>query len=128
MISLSVFSLPDIKPRISRAFLLDAKDAVLGKSYELSVAFVASVEMKKLNKRFRQKFEATDILSFPLSPASGEIVFCMEEVEAQAPLFERTSANFLKFLFIHGLLHLKGYRHGSRMERQEIKFRKKFGI
>jgi ssRNA-specific RNase YbeY (16S rRNA maturation enzyme) len=42
--------------------------------------------------------------------------------------FDRTYENFLVFLFIHGLVHLKGYDHGDKMEKVEIKFRKKFNI
>ncbi len=81
-----------------------------------------------LNKKYRGKASSTDILSFSLSPLSGEIIFCMQDVAEQAPLFKRSVSNFLNFLFIHGLVHLKGYEHGSRMEREEIKFRKKFKI
>ncbi len=123
----SVSNLPRT-PRVSRAFLHSAKDAVLGKGYELSVAFVGSAEIKKLNQKFRGKAKPTDILSFSLSSTSGEIVFCMAEVAKQAPLFARNTQNFLEFLFIHGLFHLKGYTHGGTMERQEKKFRKKFNI
>ncbi|MDO8594397.1 MAG: rRNA maturation RNase YbeY [bacterium] len=128
MLSLTFSTSPTDKPRVSRVLLCKMKDAVLGKQYELSVAFVTSARMKKLNFEFRRKNTSTDILSFPLSKMSGEILFCMRDVEAQAPLFDRTSSNFLKFLFIHGLLHLKGYAHGSRMESEEEKFRKKFNI
>ena len=84
--------------------------------------------MRKLNRMYREKDFATDILSFPLSKKTGEIVFCMKEVAARSKLFKKTEVHFLKFLFIHGLCHLKGMTHGSRMETQEIKFRKQFGI
>ena len=116
------------KPLVSRAFLSRMKDAVLGNSYELSVAFVESSEIKKLNRKFRNKNEPTDILSFPLSNKSGEIVLCMTEIAKQSPLFGRTTANFLRFLFIHGLLHLKGYEHGRKMDALEDMWRKKFKI
>jgi ssRNA-specific RNase YbeY (16S rRNA maturation enzyme) len=42
--------------------------------------------------------------------------------------FDRSYENFIYFLFIHGCVHLKGYDHGSTMERIEAKFRKEFGI
>jgi len=104
------------------------KNAVLGDTYELSVAFVESKEIRRLNRIYRNKDIATDILSFPLSKKEGEIVFCMKEVEAQAPLFDQTPSHFLLFLFIHGLCHLKGMRHSATMEREEITFRKAFEI
>ncbi len=127
MAKLSIFNLPS-RPRVSRVLLSSLKDAVLGKRYELSIAFVDEKEMRRLNKKYRKKLASTDILSFPLSKNSGEIVFCMKDVVKQAPLFGRTVPNFLKFLFIHGLVHLKGYAHGSRMERQERKFRKECNV
>ncbi len=126
--SITVSSTAKMKTRAPRAFLVAAKNAVLGASYELSLAFVTSAEIRKLNQKFRGKNTATDILSFSLSPDSGEIILCMDEVERQAPLFKRTAPNFLKFLFIHGLLHLKGYAHGGTMEKQEKKFRQRFNV
>lgn len=123
------FSVPsNQKPRISRSLFRCVKDAVLGPAYELSVAFVDSRVMRALNRRYRGIASPTDILSFPLSKTSGEIVFSMNEVKKRAPLFERSLTRFLAYLFIHGLLHLKGERHGSKMEAQEQKFRKKFNV
>ncbi len=127
MVKLSL-SNPPPKPRISRAFFVSAKNAVLGKAYALSVAFVDAKEIRRLNRIYRGKDAATDILSFPLSKKEGEVVFCMQEVERQAPDFGCAPSNFLKFLFIHGLCHLKGMKHGSRMEAHEKKFRRKFKI
>ncbi len=128
MLSFTFSILSKHRPRVARAVFVRMKDAVLGKRYELNVACVERSTMRKLNKKYRDKSSSTDILSFPLSNRSGEIVFSMKDVEKQAPLFKRGTSNFLAFLFIHGLLHLKGYAHGSRMERQEKKFRRKFKI
>jgi len=104
------------------------KDAVLGNKYDLSVAIVGSARMRALNKHYRGLDKPTDILSFPLSKKEGEIYICLSETKKEAEKFERTYDNFLLFLFIHGLVHLKGYDHGAIMESIEQKFRKKFGI
>ncbi len=104
------------------------KEAVLGKKYDLSFSFIEAEEIKRLNLTYRNKNKATDILSFPLSDTEGEIFICMEEAEKEAPKFERPIENFIKFLFIHGLVHLKGYDHSSTMESIEEGFRKKFGV
>ncbi|MCR4311124.1 MAG: rRNA maturation RNase YbeY [Candidatus Taylorbacteria bacterium] len=106
----------------------DMKSAVLGKSYELSVVFVSQSVIRKLNATHRGKNTATDILSFPLSRKEGEIFLNCTEAKKEARKFGRTFENFIGFLFIHGLVHLEGFDHGSRMEAQEIKFRKKFGM
>jgi len=124
---LSISKLPK-KPSVSRAFFASAKDTVLGTGYQLSVAFVTAAKMQTLNARYRGKSRSTDILSFPLGVQVGEIVFCMKDVAKESVRFGRTTENFLKFLFIHGLVHLKGYEHGATMEKQERKFRAKFKI
>ncbi len=104
------------------------KDAVLGKKYELSVIIISKSEIKKLNKEYRDINEATDILSFPLSDKFGEIYINPDMTKVMAKKFDRDYENFFGFLFIHGLVHLKGFDHGSTMESIEARFRKKFGI
>lgn len=104
------------------------KEAVLGKKYDLSVVFVSRQKIRKLNHEHRDKDKATDILSFQLSNVAGEIYINLDETKKEAKKFGRDFGNFLQFLFIHGLVHLEGFRHGSRMEARETKFRTKFGI
>jgi len=104
------------------------KDAVLGKKYELSVVIVSRDKIKRLNFSHRGKNVPTDILSFPLSETSGEIFLNLDEAKKEAKKFDRKFENFLGFLFIHGLVHLEGFEHGSRMEALERKYRAKFGI
>ncbi len=104
------------------------KDAVLGADYSLSLVIADKRLSHKLNKEFRGKDKATDILSFPLSDSEGEMFLNLEECKRKAKEFERTYENYLAFVFIHGLVHLKGFDHGSRMETIERKFRAQFGI
>jgi len=113
---------------MSKALLAQIKKAVLGSDYELSFSFVSSAEIKKLNQIYRNINKATDILSFPLSKTSGEILICKSEAKKEMVKFGRTYENFLTFLYIHGLVHLKGYDHGSKMEKVEEKYRKQFKI
>jgi probable rRNA maturation factor len=104
------------------------KDAVLGREYELSLAFIAPRKMRELNCAYRGMDAPTDILSFPLSKTSGEIFLCMSEAAKKAPLFNMTSRQYLGYMFIHGLLHLEGLDHGRTMSRLERKFSKAFGF
>jgi probable rRNA maturation factor len=104
------------------------KEAVLGKKYDLSLVFVSEKKMRVLNKAHRGKDKTTNILSFPLDKQSGEVFICQAKARRENSLFGRPYNNYLAFLFIHGLIHLKGFDHGSRMEREERKFRKKFSI
>lgn len=104
------------------------KDVILGKKYELSVIIIDKKSIQKLNKEYREIDKPTDILSFPLSNDFGEIYINPEMTKVEAKKFERTYENFFAFLFIHGLVHLKGFDHGSTMESIEARFRKKFHV
>ncbi len=104
------------------------KIAVLGPDYELSLVFTSAAKIKDLNRIYRNLDQPTDILSFPLSQTSGEIFICRSEAKKEMVKFDRPRENFLAFLFIHGLVHLKGFDHGPKMEKVEEKFRQEFGI
>jgi probable rRNA maturation factor len=114
------------KGRLPRLPFVSIKNAVLGEKYDLSVSFLSSSEQKKINKIYRKKDKTTNVLSFSLSKTSGEITFDAIKAKRDAPDFGMTYPYFLKYLFIHGLLHLKGFEHSSRMEKEEKKFLKKF--
>jgi rRNA maturation RNase YbeY len=116
------------KAKLPRLAFSDMKNAVLGKGYDLSLVIVPPTLSKKLNLIYREKNKPTDILSFPLGKSEGEMFICIPETKKEAVKFERPFENFLAFLFIHGLVHLKGFDHGSKMESEEKKFRKLFSI
>ena len=102
------------------------KEAILGKSYSLSIALVTPEQSHAINKQYRDKDKPTNVLSFPLSKNSGELILDIETSCADAPNFDMSKTKFLLFLVIHGMLHLKGMDHGSTMEKAEQKFLKKF--
>ena len=104
------------------------KEKVLGKAYNLSVVFIQPKKMRELNATYRKKDTATDILAFPLSKETGEIYLCMQQVKRKAPLFEMSARAYLPYLFIHGLVHLKGYEHGKKMDAVEKKICKELRI
>ena len=114
------------KGKLPRLPFVSMKESILGSKYDLSVSFLSSNEQKKINKKYRNKNKTTNILSFPFSKTSGEITFDPIQVKHDAPLFDMPYSKFLKYLFIHGCLHLKGYEHSSTMEKEEKKFLKKF--
>jgi len=97
----------------------EIKGDVLGEKYDLSFAFISKKKIKELNKKFRKKDEPTDVLSFTLSKSSGEILICKEIAELKSKSFNMSAAEYLIFLVIHGMLHLKGMRHGAKMESYE---------
>ena len=105
-----------------RSFSTVAKKVLKGENREtetLSLAFVGKEEIKKLNKKFRKKNKATDVLSFKLNEGNslGEIIICPEVVKENAKKYlpaGRQADAFKKEMikvFVHGILHLLGYDH-----------------
>lgn len=92
------------------------KDYVLGRKYDLSVVFAGDSLLRKLNSRYRGRSKPTSVLSFSLSNKKGEIFINLRRAKKEE----------MAFLFIHSLLHLKGFEHGVKMERKEKEVIKKF--
>lgn len=116
------------KGKLPRLPFAKMAGTVLGNEYECSLVIVSSRKSRELNRTYRGKDNPTNILSFPLDENEGEIFLDLAKARAEAPLFGRSYQNFVAFLFIHGLFHLKGYDHGATMEGQERKSRKIFKI
>jgi probable rRNA maturation factor len=114
------------KDKLPRLSFVSMKNEILGEEYYFEISFISSKKQRELNKKYRNIDKTTNILSFPLSKNSGEITIDIKKAKSEAHLFEMTKTSFLKFLVIHGMLHLKGFDHGAIMERQEKKFLKKF--
>lgn len=102
------------------------KNRILGENYELGISFLNPIKQKQINFKYRNINKTTNILSFPLSENSGEITFDPIKVKKDSPLFEMSYPQFLKYLLIHGCLHLKGFEHGGIMEKEEKKYLKIF--
>lgn len=106
----------------------DIKDAILGKKYELSLTFIGTTRAQKLNVQYRKKNYTPNVLSFPLDSTHGEIYICPQIANKEAHEFNLSQRGYVGFLFIHGLLHLKGYKHGAKMETLEKRYLKRFAI
>lgn len=104
------------------------KTAVLGERYALSLALLPPREARRVTRASKGYDRASNVLSFPLSQRSGEILLCPGTARVQAPAYGLDARAFLARLFIHGLLHLKGMRHGATMEHEERRIAKRFGL
>jgi probable rRNA maturation factor len=114
---------------------------------EVTIALVSDTRMRALNRQYRQKDYATDVLSFPeggtgrkngfpIQPIQpippprvlGEIVIARGMARRQARETRHAELAELKLLALHGLLHLLGYDHerdNGRMRRVERRLRRK---
>jgi probable rRNA maturation factor len=100
--------------QIDREFLEKvAKKVLMGenkKKLELSIVLVGQARIRKLNKKYRQNYRSTDVLSFSYD-GSGDIVICLGEVKKNAKRYNSTFRKELAKVLIHGILHLLGYDH-----------------
>jgi probable rRNA maturation factor len=111
----------------------------------VGVAIVADARARALNKRYRLRDYATDVLSFPSSERSasnpkslipnpsylGDIVIARGVARRQAKEAGHSEQAELRVLALHGLLHLLGYDHehdNGVMARMERRLRKKGGL
>src|SRR5450631_3133259 len=84
-------------------------------------------ELRRLNRQFRGKNYATDVLSFP----PDEMVISLDRAAAQAKELGHSLDEELRILMLHGVLHLCGMDHetdSGEMLRAETRWRKKFGL
>ena len=102
------------------------KNKILGKKYDLSLLLCADKLSRKINREFRKKDYVPNTLSFRYDEESGEIILNLRKSAREAKGFNHSESEHLIFLFIHSLLHLKGYIHGHEMEKQERKYMKFF--
>ena len=100
--------------------------AVLPEGAEVTVRFVPDAEGRRLNREWRGKDYATNVLSFPYSakPLAGDLVICAPVVAREAKEQGKPLAAHYAHLIVHGCLHLMGMDHerdadAARMERRE---------
>lgn len=108
-----------------------AKAALPG--WEISLVFAGARRAQQLNIALRNKSYVPNVLSYETTAAhgarrSGEIIICPEIAKEQAPDYGMQYKAFIAYLFIHGLLHLKGHPHGATMERKERALMTRFGL
>ena len=107
------------------------KSMKCGKDTELSILITDDKEIRKLNKKYRRKDKATDVLSFAPAEAEGfvclkhilgDIVISAETAKRQAKEFKVSFTEEFSRLLIHGVLHLLGYDHEnvSRIKVKEM--------
>ena|SRR3989338_2453716 len=102
--------------------------AILGARYELSLVICGDSLSARMNKKYRRKNYSPNVLSFPLNKLEGEIFLNVHKAKREAREFNVTPKERLALLFVHGCFHLKGYRHGRKMEREEKRILKAFGF
>jgi probable rRNA maturation factor len=94
---------------------------------EITLRVVGAAEARTLNRAFRRLDRPTNVLSFSYSPWQGDLVLCHPVIAREARTQHKTLAAHYAHLVIHGMLHLRGLRHGRRMEQRETRLLARLG-
>lgn len=100
---------------------------------DVDILITSDAEMKKLNRQFRRKNKATDVISFPASAegVSGDIAISADIADDNARRLGHSLTQEFQILLLHGMLHLAGHDHetdSGAMEGLESRLRARFGL
>src|ERR1035437_90683 len=116
-------------------FLSEAQSAVRLKG-QVTVLLTTDAAIRKLNRQFRGKDKATDVLSFSAEgigaeKIAGDLAISVPTARKQAVEQNHSLSTEIKVLILHGLLHLAGHDHETdtgKMARRECLLRAKLGL
>jgi probable rRNA maturation factor len=102
-------------------------------SQPITLRIVDQREGRALNRQFRKRDYATNVLSFRYEGMRGDIVLCHPVIVREAREQRKTVRAHYAHLVVHGVLHLGGYAHDTnatakRMEAREIAILRRIGL
>lgn len=119
---------------LQKAARIIFKKLGLKNKFKISLVIIGEKRMRNLNKKYRKKDKVTDVLSFCylnnldwpdklkiFENYLGEIFICYSQAEKQAREENLPIKSQLTQLLIHGILHLVGYKHRTKKEREEMR-------
>ena len=93
-------------------------------SFPVTLRIVGAREGRRLNRTYRGKDRATNVLSFH----SRDVVLCHPVIAREARAQGKSVRAHYAHLVMHGVLHLRGHAHGRRMEEKEVRALRRFGF
>jgi len=116
---------PEHRALLPRPTLARWVKAALFADGELTLRFVDAEEGRALNRTYRSKDYATNVLTFAYAeteddPVSGDIVLCCAIVETEAREQNKPLEAHYAHLIVHGVLHAQGYDHEDEDEAEEM--------
>jgi probable rRNA maturation factor len=116
---------PEHKAALARASVARWVKAALFADGELTVRFVNADEGQTLNRTYRGKDYATNVLTFAYAeseddPVSGDLVLCCPVIEREAAEQGKPLEAHYAHMIVHGTLHAQGYDHENDDEAQEM--------
>lgn len=130
MLSLNLVNQSD--RRLPRAFLtawvqrveaeLKRRKVKVPARAELTIVFLNPTPARKLNREYRGRDYATDVLSFQNEDPLGDLVLCPQVLERQAREHELSFRDELGYMIIHGILHLLGFDHEENQKDARVMY------
>ena len=126
--------LADWEEKINKVAAICLKEEQIPEEAEVDLLFVDNETIREMNREYRDKDSATDVLSFPMYEADeeiddedeilfGDIVISLERAQEQCEEYGHSLEREVMYLLVHGLLHLAGYDHmeeeDKRLMRQQ---------
>ncbi|SEO22531.1 probable rRNA maturation factor [Duganella sp. CF517] len=120
---------PRLKEVITRAAIRKWIQAALFAPAELTIRFVDAAEGRELNKQYRGKDYATNVLTFAYNdgeqldedaPTQADIILCTDVLQKEAAEQKKTVEEHTAHLIVHGVLHAQGYDHEDDEEAAEM--------
>lgn len=112
-------AIPDLEARCRAAVAAALAGGGWTAPAEVSLLLADDSEMRRLNREFRDRDKATNVLAFPAGGSGaggapillGDVALGHETVRAEAAAQGKTPADHLAHLIVHGVLHLLGFDH-----------------
>ena len=107
----------------------------MGIEGEVHVLLAGDATLRRLNRQFRGKNVATDVLSFPAvesgAGVAGDLAISLETAARQAKQFGHSLRDEVRVLLLHGVLHLAGFDHerdAGEMAAREAELRRELRV
>jgi len=127
-----------LQKQFTKKLLKNAVQAALFAPAEIALRFVDAKEGKILNRDYRGKDYATNVLTFSYHEDSGEItqadiILCTDVLQQEAAAQNKSLVDHALHLIVHGVLHAQGYDHedddeASEMEALEVEILAELGV
>lgn len=118
----------EIKGIISQTLKLAQWDSE--EDYEVSVLFVDKDEIRGINRDYRKIDRVTDVISFSFHEGEGaefagfmlgDLAICPEVVKKHSVDYGTTFNAEMTFVIVHGVLHLLGFDHNKKNDREKMR-------
>jgi len=115
-----------LRKQLSKKLIKQTVQAALFAPAEITIRFVDAIEGRTLNRDFRGKDYATNVLTFAYTEdmdadtTLADIILCTDVLQQEAAAQKKSLIEHAQHLIVHGVLHAQGYDHEIEAEADEM--------